>query len=110
MGNTAMAEKEKTLEELLTELETLVGSVENDVMPLEKMVDRITHGAAIIRQCRNKLNAMNAKVELLLKDDGAQGEFTDFNPESERANAAAPEKSAQSKKAKQNNQQDDLPF
>ena len=105
-----MAEKEKNLEELLDELETLVNTVENDVMPLEKMVDRITHGAQIIRLCRKKLNTMNAKVELMFKDDGDQGEFTEFNPDSERAQAANPEKSTKRKITKTTDHQDDLPF
>ena len=83
-----MAEKERKIEDILEELDAIVSEVENDVMPLEKMVDRITHASKLIQQCRKKLNAMNAKVELMFKDDGGQGEFTDFDPASERSQAA----------------------
>ena len=109
-----MAEKEKNIEDILDELDSIVNEVESEVMPLEKMVDRITYASKLIKQCRKKLNTMNAKIELMFKDDGEQGEFVEFDPTSERSQAAGTEKAAPkiTKKKVQpvNDQQDDLPF
>ena len=108
-----MAEKERKIEDIFEELDAIVSEVENDVMPLEKMVDRITHASKLIQQCRKKLNAMNAKVELMFKDDGGQGEFTDFDPASDRSQAAgAVEKNPRKKNpaATDDDRQDVLPF
>lgn len=106
-----MAEKERKIEDILEELDSIVSEVENDVMPLEKMVDRITYASTLIQQCRKKLNVMNAKVELMFKDDGNQGEFTEFDPASERSQAAgATEKPRKKNPAASESQQDVLPF
>ncbi len=110
-----MAEKEKNIEDILDELDSIVNEVESEVMPLEKMVDRITYASKLIKQCRKRLNTMNAKIELMFKDDGEQGEFVEFDPTSERTQAAAgSEKATQktsSKKAPpEKDRQDDLPF
>ena len=110
-----MTEKEKNIEDIIEELDALVNEVENDVMPLEKMVDRITYASKLIKQCRKRLNTMNAKIELMFKDDGEQGEFIEFDPASERAQAAAGTEKAAPKTTKKkappvSDQQDDLPF
>ena len=107
-----MADKEKSVDEILAELENIVSEVENGVMPLEKMVDRISCGAKLIQQCRKKLNAMNAKVELMFKDDGQQGDFTEFDPASERAKASGTIRKSAAKTSESNSSriQDNLPF
>ena len=106
-----MADEEKNVDVILAELEAIVAEVENGVMPLEQMVDRISCGAKLIQQCRKKLNAMNAKVELMFKDDGKQGEFTEFDPTSERAKATAPARKKAAKPAEPSGDiQADLPF
>jgi exodeoxyribonuclease VII small subunit len=106
-----MTDKEKNVDEILAELEAVVAEVENGVMPLEKMVDRISCAAKLIQQCRKKLNDMNAKVELMFKDDGGQGEFTEFDPASERSKAAGKvRKSPAKNEDNAGDIQDDLPF
>lgn len=83
-----MSQTEKSFESALTELEQLIAEVESGSLPLEKMIDRIENGAKLIKLCQSKLNTMNSKVEILFKDDGAQGSFADFNPATERSQAA----------------------
>lgn len=110
-NKVVMTAKDRKFEDILDELEKLINEVENDVLPLEKMVDRVTHGAKLIRQCREKLNVMNSKVELMFKDDGEQGEFTAFDPASERAQATASEHKINKKTATCSGDiQEDLPF
>ena len=108
-----MADKEKKFEEALAELEQVISEVENGSMPLEKMIDKITEGVKLIRFCQKRLDALNNKVEILFKDDGAGGEFTDFDTSSDRARAAGTAAPAARKKSVQaagNPNQDQLPF
>ena len=96
-----MSENEKTFEAALSELEQLIREVESGSLPLETMIDRIDRGAKLIKFCQNKLNVMNGKVELLFKDDGEAGTFTEFDSSSDRTQAAvqsAPEKSQSTRK------------
>ena len=97
-----MDKKEITFEEAASQLEMLISEVENNSLPLEKMIERITEGANLIKLCQQKLNVMNGKVEVLFRDDNGSGEFKDFDSGSDRSKAAN-KKSADSC-------QDDLPF
>ena len=99
-----MADKEKKFEEALAKLEQVISEVENGSMPLEKMIDRIENGAKLIKLCQSKLNTMNSKVEMLFKDDGAAGEFADFDPDNERTRAT------KRPPAPLANDQEELPF
>ena len=106
-----MIEQSKSFEEAVSELEALLNEVENGSMPLEKMVERISHGAELVKYCQQKLKNLNGKVELLFKDDGAAGEFEEFDTSSERAKAAGASRKTATKPASQvMDQQDDLPF
>ena len=48
------------------------------------MIDKITEGVKLIRFCQKRLDALNSKVEILFKDDGAGGEFTEFDSATDR--------------------------
>ncbi len=103
-----MKDQNKSFEEAVNELEALLDEVENGTMPLEKMVERISHGAKLVKYCQQKLKTLNGQVELLFKDDGAAGEFEEFDLSSERAKAAGAQ--AAPGKKYQTEQQDNLPF
>ena len=108
-----MADKEKKFEEALAELEQVISEVGNGSMPLEKMIDKITEGVKLIRFCQKRLDALNSKVEILFNDDGAGGEFTEFDSATDRARAAGAAAPAPGKKSVQNADnpnQDQLPF
>lgn len=83
-----MAEKEKSFEEALAELEQLVREMESGKLPLESMIGKFESGSRLVALCRAKLDAMSHKIELLVKDDGQSGEWRDFDPASERSAAA----------------------
>ena len=97
-----MDKKEMTFEEAACQLEMLISEVENNSLPLEKMIERITEGARLIKFCQQKLNVMNGKVEVLFRDDNNSGEFKEFDSGSDRSKAANKKTSGSS--------QDDLPF
>ena len=83
-----MAEQEKSFEEALAELEQLVREMESGKLPLESMIGKFEAGCRLVALCRSKLDAMSKKIELLVRDDGAAGEFRPFDTGSERADAA----------------------
>ena len=83
-----MAEQEKSFEEALAELEQLVREMESGKLPLESMIGKFEAGSRLVALCRSKLDAMSKKIELLVRDDGAAGEFRSFDTGSERADAA----------------------
>ena len=65
-------------EQALQELETLVGKMEEGKLPLEQLIENFEAGSELVKVCRAKLDALERKIELLTRDDGAQGEWTDF--------------------------------
>ena len=52
------------LEELLSRMESLITDFET--------------GSKLLAVCRGKLAGMEKRIEVLVKDDGAQGEWRDF--------------------------------
>ena len=108
-----MTDQKKSFEAAISELETLIAEVENGSLPLEKMIDRITQGAELIKYCQAKLNAMNGKVEILFNDNGSNGEFTEFDPETTRSRAAGVAESApapRTRRTAKKTTQDELPL
>ncbi|MDD3155726.1 MAG: exodeoxyribonuclease VII small subunit [Victivallaceae bacterium] len=67
-------------EELIAKLEELVGRMENTAMPLEKMLDSYEYGCLLGKLCRQKLDGIEKRIEILVSDDGKEGEFAPFSP------------------------------
>ncbi len=83
-----MAEKQPSFEQAVAELEQLVRDMESGQLPLETMIAQFEAGMKLVKLCRSKLEIMNRKIELLVKDDGAAGQWQNFDPDSERARAS----------------------
>ena len=111
-----MSDNNDKFEDNLRQLEQIISNLESGSMPLEDMVTQVEKGAQLVKNCRSRLEAMNSKVEILFKDDGAAGEFTEFDPATDRAKAATGETTpplAPSRRKRQTPTappQDDLPF
>ncbi len=75
---------EMSFEEAMAKLEELAAGMEAGKQPLENMIADFEKGTALIRFCRSRLDAMQKKVEVLVHDDGADGKWTDFEPETDR--------------------------
>ncbi len=88
-------------EDALAELETLVGKMENGKLPLESLTAYYERGNRLLKSCRAKLDALERKIEILEKDDGASGDWSDFN-------ASVPEQSRNAPSPPP--QEDSLPF
>jgi exodeoxyribonuclease VII small subunit len=68
-----MAEKQKTFEANLQELERIVRNLENGDLPLEESLKLFEDGVKLSRECQERLNQAERRIEVLMKD-------TDGNP------------------------------
>jgi exodeoxyribonuclease VII small subunit len=57
-----------TYEQALAELEALVQAMEGGKMPLDQLLTSYQRGAALLQQCRARLQAVEEQVKLL--EDG----------------------------------------
>ena len=99
--------EEKSLNDIpfevaLTELEQLVGKMENGGLSLDELIKGFERGRVLAAGCRKKLDALERKITMLSRDDGGKGVWQDFDA----AAGAAPESARSSVDAGS----DDLPF
>ena len=85
-------------EQALDRLETIVGEMEGGKLSLEDMMARFEEGQALVRICAQKLNQVERRIEILMKEGdkvvakpfadaepGADGEAEDEEEETEAA-------------------------
>lgn len=70
---------ETTFEAALQELETLLKEMESGNLPLEELISRFERGNALSQYCRKKLDSLEKRIEVLVKDDGDSGEWREFS-------------------------------
>ncbi len=71
-----------SFEQALEKLENLVGKMETGRLPLEELMGDFENGSQLVNFCRSKLDVLERRIELLLRDDGKEGSWTDFEPDS----------------------------
>ncbi len=67
-----------SFEDALAMLEDLLGRMESGKQPLESLISDFETGSKLLKVCRGRLNGMERRIEILMKDDGAQGEWQNF--------------------------------
>jgi exodeoxyribonuclease VII small subunit len=80
-----MAKKQQppaTFEAALKRLEAVLESLEHGDLPLEESLAAFEEGVKLVKFCQQKLDEVEKKVELLLKDDAGRF-FTRPFPEEE---------------------------
>jgi exodeoxyribonuclease VII small subunit len=81
-----MAEEERpdslTFEAALKRLEEVLDSLEHGELPLEEAMHAFEEGVGLVRVCHQKLDEVDRRVELLLKDETGRF-FTRPFPEDE---------------------------
>lgn len=77
-----------SFEEAMKKLEELVNAMENNDLPLDKMIDSYEQGTLLAKLCRNKLAKLEQRIELLSRDDKADGEWKAFDPASSQGSDA----------------------
>jgi exodeoxyribonuclease VII small subunit len=73
-----MVKKEKTFEEAMERLETIVASIESDELGLEKQFELFQEGMALARFCDGKLNDVQKSVEIVLKESVGEWKTAQF--------------------------------
>jgi len=73
-----MPKKEKSFEEAMERLETIVGAIESDELGLEKQFELFQEGMALARFCDGKLTDVQKSVEIVLKESAGEWKTASF--------------------------------
>ncbi len=108
--------KTKTFEVALEELETIVNSMEDGDIPLDKMINSYEDGMKLVNFCNKKLQTMEKRIEVLKVTDSAPKETAKkatkkiVNNDSWDSFDSSSERDISSQQPNANNDSDDLPF
>lgn len=78
--------KPKTFEASLEELERIVRELEQGELPLERSLELFEQGVALSRECQDRLNQAERRIEILMRDNKGQPAARPFEPENESEN------------------------
>jgi len=88
MNNTIEELKKIPFEQALAQLEETVGKMESGNLPLDQMISCFELGNALKNVCSQKLNDLEKKIEVLVKEDSQGGQWEDFDADNPRQDAA----------------------
>lgn len=71
-------EDPQSFEEAMQRLESIVGRLEEEQLPLEEMLARYEEGVALARYCNEKLDAAEQKVSLITRQSDGSIRTEDF--------------------------------
>ena len=71
----ATKKEEKTFEESLLELETIVKELEAGNVDLDKVIEKYSEAMNLAKNCSDKLNKATEKVNKILKENGELENF-----------------------------------
>jgi exodeoxyribonuclease VII small subunit len=74
--------KPKTFETSLEELERIVRELEQGEMTLEKSLELFEQGVKLSRECQERLNQAERRIEILMRDKQGRAVVRPFDPES----------------------------
>lgn len=63
-------EENKKFIDMMTELEKIVGELEQDDLDIEEGLVKFEQGLKLFRQCQEKLNNIEAKTKVLKEENG----------------------------------------
>ena len=72
---------ERSFESCLSELEGIVGKLENGDLPLEESLELFENGIRISRECREKLTKAERRIEILMKEADGSLAAREIEPE-----------------------------
>jgi exodeoxyribonuclease VII small subunit len=75
---------EKTFEASLNQLETIVKQLEEGDLPLEESLKLFEKGVTLSRECRERLNEAERRIEILMKDSQGEPAVSELDPASLR--------------------------
>ncbi len=68
-------EKEKTFEEKLKELETIVNELESGEIDLDSSIEKYTNAMKLVKECDKKLKSVEAQVSKIVSENGELENF-----------------------------------
>ena len=77
MKNTE--ESPRSIEASLEALEKIVHQLENGDLPLEKSLDLFEQGIRLSRECQDRLNQAERRIEVLLRDNQGRTVVSPYN-------------------------------
>jgi len=75
--------KPKTFESSLEELERIVRQLEQGELTLEKSLELFEQGVTLSRDCQERLNQAERRIEILMRDNQGRAAVRPFDPASE---------------------------
>lgn len=81
-------DKPKSFESSLEELERIVRDLEQGELPLEKSLELFEQGVKLSRECQERLNQAERRIEILMRDNQGRPAVRPFDPESEASEDA----------------------
>jgi len=76
-------DKPKNFETSLEELERIVRELEQGELTLEKSLELFEQGVKLSRECQERLNQAERRIEILMRDNQGRTVVRPFDPESE---------------------------
>ena len=73
--------KPKTFESSLEELERIVRELEQGELPLERSLELFEHGVKLSRECQDRLNQAERRIEILMRDNQGRSAVRAFEAE-----------------------------
>ena len=81
--------KPKAFESSLEELERIVRELEQGELTLEKSLELFEQGVKLSRECQDRLNQAERRIEMLTRDAHGRAIVTTFEPASELSTATS---------------------
>ncbi len=105
-----MASTRKKFEDELKDLEGIVGQIDSGELSLEDSITAFERGVGLVRSLNQKLDEVERKVELLMRN--AQGELktTPYDPAAAAAGAESGDKQEEKRKDGHKKDDEDVPF
>jgi len=80
--------KLKTFETSLEELERIVRELERGELPLERSLELFEQGVKLSRECQDRLNQAERRIEILMRDNQGRPVARPFKPENDSGNGS----------------------
>ena len=77
MPKRTTKDKQPSFEQALAELEKLVAAMEEDQLPLEKLVESYEQGSKLLARCESVLESARKRLELITLDGGTGNDQAD---------------------------------
>lgn len=69
-----------SFEAALESLESHIRSMESDALPLEDLIESYEQGSQLLKVCQNRLDAAEARIELIRKNRSGENVASSFGP------------------------------